>query len=84
LLSWLLQEEPMSLKRMMVGGVLVLTVVFLSPIAFMAGQRAGLWLTTPTAASEGTGPWPSLEDGERDPGNTGDRFQPAASPVAEV
>ena len=74
----------MSLKRMLFAGVLILTVVFLSPIAFMAGQRAGLWLTTPTA-SEGAGPWPSVEDGERDPGNTGERlFQPAASPVAEV
>ena len=39
--------DRMSPKRVMVVGVIVLTVVFLSPIAYLAGQQAGLWLITP-------------------------------------
>lgn len=67
----------MTPKRMALAAVLVLTVVFLSPIAYLAGQRAGVWLTT--AAVESAGPWPSLE--EADPGlSPGDRFKPPVRP----
>jgi hypothetical protein len=67
----------MTPKRMALAAVLVLTVVFLSPIAYLAGQRAGIWLTT--AATESTGPWPSLD--EADPGSAPvDRFKPGVRP----
>jgi hypothetical protein len=66
----------MTPNRMALAAVLVLTVVFLSPIAYLAGQRAGIWLTT---ASTEAGPWPSLE--EADPGSSsGDRFKPPVRP----
>lgn len=74
--------DRMSPKGMMVAGVIVLTVVFLSPIAYLAGQRAGLWLTTPTL--ESAGPWPSLDEGERDPGGMGENLKPAAGGVVEI
>jgi hypothetical protein len=63
---------------MALAAVLVLTVVFLSPIAYLAGQRAGVWLTTP--AAERSGPWPSLDEGERESAGPGDRFKPAVRP----
>ena len=73
----------MTLRRMTLAAVLVLTVVFLSPIAYMAGQRAGLWLTTPVM--ERGNPWPSLEEGERDPGPLGERLKPAGGvPIADI
>ncbi|HZP37660.1 MAG TPA: hypothetical protein VFE48_14340 [Methylomirabilota bacterium] len=53
----------MTPRRMVLAAVLALTVVFLSPIAYMAGERAGLWLTTPASDR---GPWPSVDDTERD------------------
>ena len=74
--------DRMSPKRMIVAGVIVLTVVFLSPIAYLAGQQAGLWLTTPTLPS--AGPWPSLDEGERDPGGMGENLKPAAGGVVEI
>ena len=55
----------MTPRRMALAAVLVLTVVFLSPIAYLTGQRTGLWLTTP--AAEPAGPWPSLDEAEREP-----------------
>jgi hypothetical protein len=61
---------------MLLAAVLALTVVFLSPIAYMAGERAGLWLTSPTAEP---GPWPSVDDAERDAGSPGER-KPAVRP----
>jgi hypothetical protein len=39
-------------------------VVFLSPIAYLAGQRASVWLSAP--ATEPAGPWPSLDEPERE------------------
>jgi hypothetical protein len=66
----------MTPKRMALAAVLVLAVVFLSPIAYLAGQRAGLWLTTP--AVERTGPWPSLDEAEPEP--SPDRFKPPVRP----
>ena len=72
----------MTLRRMTLAAVLVLTVVFLSPIAYMAGQRAGLWLTTPVV--EHGSPWPSLEEGEHDPGPLGERLKPAGGGVADI
>jgi hypothetical protein len=73
----------MTPKRMALAAVLVLTVVFLSPIVYLAGQGASLWLTTP--AVEHSGPWPSLDEGERDPGGMGERLKPAGgSGVAEI
>jgi len=68
----------MTPKRMTLMAVLVLTVAFLSPIAYLAGQRAGAWLTTP-AVDRSAGPWPSLEEDERDPGSMGERLKPAGS-----
>ena len=41
LLSGFAQEVSMTPRRMALAAVLVLTVVFLSPIAYFAGQRAG-------------------------------------------
>ena len=52
----------MTPRRMVLAAVLALTVVFLSPIAYMAGERAGLWLTSPAAEP---GPWPSVDDAEQ-------------------
>ena len=72
----------MSPKRMIVTGMIVLGVVFLSPIAYLAGQRAGLWLTTPTL--ESAGPWPSLDEGELDPGGMGEKLKPANGGVVEI
>jgi len=72
----------MTPQRMTLAAVLVLTVVFLSPIAYLAGQRTGLWLATP--AMERGNPWPSLEEGEHDPG-MGERLKPAgAVTVADI
>ncbi|HKW91234.1 MAG TPA: hypothetical protein VJX92_04995 [Methylomirabilota bacterium] len=78
--------ERMTPKRVTLAAVLVLTVVFLSPIAYLAGQRAGAWLTTPAAEHAGTGtPWPSLDDNEHDPGSMGERLKPGGrSAVAEI
>lgn len=56
----------MTPRLLVVASALVLTVVFLSPIAFIAGQRAGVWLTTP--AAEPAGPWPSQDEAEREGG----------------
>lgn len=73
----------MTPQRMTLAAVLVLTVVFLSPIAYLAGQRTGLWLATP--AMERGNPWPSLEEGEHDPGSMGERLKPAgAVTVADI
>lgn len=74
--------ERMSPKRMIVAGVIVLTVVFLSPIAYLTGQRAGLWLTAP--ALDSAGPWPSLDEGEMDPGGMGEKLRPANGGVVEI
>jgi hypothetical protein len=67
----------MSPKRMTLAAVLALTVVFLSPIVYLAGQRAGVWLTT--AAAE-HGPWPSVDEAERDAGDSPERSKPAVRP----
>jgi hypothetical protein len=67
----------MTPKLMALAAVVVLTVVFLSPIAYMAGQCASVWLTEP--AAERTGPWPSLDEADREPGPT-ERFKPSARP----
>ncbi|HSL51912.1 MAG TPA: hypothetical protein VK878_22815 [Candidatus Deferrimicrobiaceae bacterium] len=67
----------MTLKRMALAAVVVLTVVFLSPLAYLAGQRASVWLTTP--AAERTGPWPSQDEAEPESGAS-DRFKPAVRP----
>jgi hypothetical protein len=56
----------MTPKLMALAAVVVLTVVFLSPVAYMAGQRASLWLIAP--AAEPTGPWPSVDEAEREDG----------------
>jgi hypothetical protein len=74
--------ERMSPKRMILTGMIVLGVVFLSPIAYLTGQRAGLWLTTP--ALESAGPWPSLDEGEMDPGGMGEKLKPATGGVVEI
>lgn len=74
--------ERMSPQRMIVAGVIVLTVVFLSPIAYLTGQRAGLWLTGP--APDSAGPWPSLDEGEMDPGGMGEKLKPANGGVVEI
>ena len=73
----LAQEGLMTPKRMALAAVLVLSVVFLSPIAYLAGQRASVWLSAP--ATERTGPWPSLDEAERDPGPT-ERYKPPVRP----
>lgn len=77
-------ETPnrMSPRRMIVAAVLVLTVVFLSPIAYLAGQRAGAWLTAPPM--DGAGPWPSLDEGERDPGGMGENLKPASGGIVDI
>jgi hypothetical protein len=62
------EEGPMTPKLMALAAAVVLTVVFLSPIAYMAGQRTIVWLTAP--AGEGTGPWPSVDEAEREQGPT--------------
>jgi hypothetical protein len=54
----------MTPRLLALAGAVVLTVVFLSPIAFLAGQRAGVWLTSP--AAEQAGPWPSVDEPERE------------------
>ncbi len=75
--------ERMTPRRMTLAAVLVLTVVFLSPIVYLAGQRAGTWLTTP--AAERVAPWPSLDDNEHDPGSMGERMKPGGrGSVAEI
>ena len=66
----------MTPRRMVLAAVLALTVVFLSPIAYMAGERAGLWLTSPAGES---GPWPSVDDADRDAGSPVER-KPAVRP----
>jgi hypothetical protein len=73
----------MTPKRMTLAAVLVLTVVFLSPIVYLAGHRASLWLATP--AVEHSVPWQSLDEGEQDPGSMGERLKPAGGTgVAEI
>ena len=67
----------MTPRRMTLAAVLALTVVFLSPIVYLAGQRAGVWLTTPAAER---GPWPSVDEGERDAGDLPERSKPAVRP----
>ena len=67
----------MTQKLMAVAAVAVLTVVFLSPVAYMAGQRASVWLTAP--AAEPTGPWPSVDEAEREQGPT-ERAKPPVRP----
>jgi len=74
--------ERLSPNRMIVAAMVVLTVVFLSPIAYLAGQRAGAWLTTPVVDS--AGPWPSLDEGERDPGGMGEKLKPANGGIVEI
>ena len=74
--------DRMSPKHMVVTGMIALSVVFLSPIAYHAGQRAGLWLTTPTR--ESAGPGPSLDEGEMDPGGMGEKLKPANGGVVEI
>lgn len=68
----------MTLRRMALAAVLVLTVVFLSPIVYLAGQRAGAWLTT--AAVERSGPWPSLDEGDSESAAPAERARPAVRP----
>jgi hypothetical protein len=51
--------------------------VFLSPVAYMAGQRATVWLTAP--AGEPNGPWPSVDEAEREQGPT-ERSRPPVRP----
>lgn len=63
----------MTPKLMALAAVVVLTVVFLSPIAYLAGQSATVWLAAQTA--ERTGPVPSLNEAEREQSPT-DRFKP--------
>jgi hypothetical protein len=53
----------MTPRRIVLAAALALTVVFLSPLAYMAGERAGLWITSPAAES---GPSPSVDDADRD------------------
>ncbi|HJR51288.1 MAG TPA: hypothetical protein VJ794_09305 [Gemmatimonadales bacterium] len=67
----------MTPKLLVLAGAIALTVVFLSPIAYLAGERAGVWLTTPTV--EPTGPWPSLDEAEPETGPA-DRFKPSVRP----
>ena len=67
----------MTPKLMALAAVVVLTVVFLSPVAYMAGQRASLWLIAP--AGEGNGPWPSVDEAERDAAPT-ERAKPPVRP----
>lgn len=67
----------MTPRRMTLAAVLILTVVFLSPIVYLAGQRAGVWLSTPAAER---GSWPSTDEGERDAGDTIERPKPAVRP----
>jgi hypothetical protein len=67
----------MTPRRMTLAAVLVLTVVFLSPIVYLAGQRAGLWLTTSAAERDA---WPSADEGERDAGDTLEHPKPAVRP----
>jgi hypothetical protein len=62
---------------MTLAAALALTVVFLSPIVYLAGQRAGVWLTTPAAER---GPWPGVDEGERDAGDMPERSKPAVRP----
>jgi hypothetical protein len=71
------EEGPMTPKLMALAAVVVLTVVFLSPVAYMTGQRATLWLIAP--AGEPTGPWPSVDEVEREPGPT-ERSNPPVRP----
>jgi len=67
----------MTPKLMAVAAIAVLTVVFLSPVAYMAGQRASVWLTAP--AAEPAGPWPSVDEAEREGGPT-ERAKPPVRP----
>ena len=67
----------MTPKLMALAAVVVLTVVFLSPIAYIAGQRASMWLAAP--AAERTGASPSQDEAEREPAPT-DGFRPPVRP----
>jgi hypothetical protein len=71
------EEGAMTPKLMALAAAVVLTVVFLSPIAYMAGQRTTVWLTAP--AGDGAGPWPSVDDAEREQGPT-EGAKPLARP----
>ena len=66
----------MTPKLMALAAVVVLTVVFLSPVAYMAGQRATIWLTAPMGEN---GPWPSVDEAEREQGPT-ERAKPPVRP----
>lgn len=68
----------MTPRRMALAAVLVLTVVFLSPIAYLAGQRAGVWLSAP--AAERSGPWPSVDEGDRESAAPAERAKPQVRP----
>jgi hypothetical protein len=70
------EEGPMTPKLMALAAVVVLTVVFLSPVAYMAGQRATIWLTAPAGEN---GPWPSVDEAEREQGPT-ERAKPPVRP----
>ena len=70
----------MTPRRMALAAALVLTVVFLSPIAYLAGQRAGVWLSTP--AAERSGPWPSVDEGERESAAPAERAKPQVRPAS--
>jgi hypothetical protein len=72
----------MTPKRMVLAAVLVLTVVFLSPLAYLAGQRASVWLTT--LAAEHAGPWPSMDETERDPGPIDRSLPPVRPGVGDI
>ncbi len=61
----------MTPRRMALAAVLILALVFLSPIAFLLGQRTGLWLVTPS--DDRGGPWYSPGQEERDLGGVGER-----------
>ena len=74
--------DRMSPNRMMVAAVVILAVVFLSPIAYLAGQRAGAWLTTPVV--ESAGPWPSFDEGERDPGGMGEKLKSGNGVIVDI
>jgi hypothetical protein len=67
----------MTPKLMALAAAVILTVVFLSPVAYMAGQRATVWLTAPDG--EPAGPWPSGDEAEREQGPM-ERAKPAVRP----
>jgi len=72
----------MTPKLLALAAVVVLTVVFLSPVAYMAGQRTSLWLTAPHG--EPAGPWPSVDDPEREQGPMERAKTPALPGVGDI